>query len=383
MAIPRLPKPQSGGLGGKPPGRAGAGTPRKFKAGNKATNIAGKAVSKIPFVGRPLSGALRLGKGAVEAASGAATAADSPGAAGQSAAAGASRLAGRAGKRVAKSAAKLSKRAAKSLAKQGAKAAAKGVKALAAIPVVGWIILAVLLVLAVLFLILLVISGQTFLASFGDQQTDVALVSDDGSEAAGAQQVFSQTQIPHHNTRNQMEASARATGANTQTREQGLTKISSDRASAVPSFPAGRVEVTAPGLSEPDVVSAGEILLAAIPDDQPGLADLIEWMLPQWVAPYPLMVAEADGVEIEEGEWPEGSGNVRQIVACTWPDHHWAGEPPYEESPGVTAQPGDVTIRGPWARDRQHVCHLLAAANVMWAAWGEVFGDQGFRRLSH
>ena len=382
MAIPRLPKPQSGGLGGKPPGRAGSGPPRPFKAGKKATNIAGKAVSKIPIVGRPLSGALRLGKGAAKAASSAtglaSTAAGSPGEAGQSAAAGASGLAGRVGKGAARSATKLSKRAAKSIAKHGAKAAAKGVKALASIPVVGWIILAALLVVAFLFFILLAISGQTFLASFGDQQTDVAVVSDDGSEAATAQQVFSQTQIPHHNTRNQTEGSARATGANTQNRELGLTEVSAERASATPSFPAGRVEVTAPGLIEPDVVNAGEILLAAIPDDQYDLADLVEWMLPQWVAPYPLMVAEADGVEIEEGEWPEGSGNVHQIVSCAWPDHHWAGEPPYEESPGVAALPADVTIRGPWTQDRQHVCHLLAAADVMWEAWGEVFGDHGF-----
>ena len=375
MAMPKIPKPQAGGsdMSGKPGGRP------SMRPAQRAAGATRKAIGKIPVVGRPLSGLLGAARGGARAAGSAASAAQDPEQAGQQAVSG---LTG-AGKRAGKFAGRTAKRAVKSSARLARKAASRGLKMLMSNPMVGVPVLVVLLIVLLILGLGLFISGQTFVSSFGEQQADVGDV--DTPAGAGGQpgnaSVFAATQVEHDDTTETMEESARATDGGSANRARVASEIHSQRASIAWNYPAGEVEVIVAG--EPPIEGDGrDVMIDVIPLGQRGLADLVEWMLPQWVAPYPVMIAEADGISRADEEWPRGSGETQQVLSCTWPDHEWAGAPPYTNSAGQPIAADTVTIKGPWAQEGQHVCHLIAAADTIWKAWGDVFGEHGFDGLT-
>lgn len=395
MAIPRIPKPQAGGADeGAPDDRTGVPGVRPFSAAGKAGSraaggAASKAVGKIPGVGKPLSAlgglirggsrlARRGGRAAAGAATGAAEAADDSAGALSRAGSGIARRGAQAGKRVTKRLAKGAGNAAKAVAKRAAKSALKGIWTLLSTPPFGWIALAVLAFLALIVGVMFAASVQTFVASFDLGQTDEAVVGGGGGGAGAHQevsQVFVNTQVEHDDTTDNMEASSRATGQPTENLAELSVGIHRHRASQSWGYPAGEVSVTV-GSADPSLVDGRAVLAAVIPSRQRGLADLVEWMLPQWVAPYPVMVVDADNVETGMAEWPPGSGEQTTVVSCPWPSFTWASPPPFGGKTPV--DPDDVLITGPWQTEGQHVCHLIAAADTMWRAWSQIFEDHGF-----
>lgn len=389
MAIPRVPKPQADGAdeaaaNARPanPGVRPFGT-----AGKAASGAAGKAVGKIPVVGKPLSTLGRLARGssrlarrggsaAAGAAQGAADATDDSSSALTRAGGGIARRGAQAGKHMTKRLAKGAGKVAKAAAKRAGKAALNGLKWLLSTPF-GWAILAILAFLALIVGVLFAVSVQTFVSSFDLQQTDVATAGGGGGGAGASHtvsEVFVRTQVEHDTTTDNMETSARASGQPTE--NLAALSVSAHRARASQSFsyPAGEVIITVG--SDSFEADGREVIAAVIPDRQRGLADLVEWMLPQWVSPYPLMVVEADNVEVGMGEWPPGSGIQAEIVSCPWPSFTWANPPPLGGQ--APPDPDDVEIKGPWQTEGQHVCHLIAAAETIWQAWADTFGDHGF-----
>ena len=366
---PKRPRVSGDSAGGAAAGAAG-------RAQGAAGRAAGGLLGKVPVVGRPLQAAAKglgkLGKAGGAAAAGAKQAASGdPEGAGSSVASAAGRKVAGGAKRVGKAAARTAGKAAKQAGKLAARGARNLLAKLVAMGPPGWIIIAVVALLGVVIGIAMWMSVTQFAGSFSVTGSDQQQVSGGGGAGTGStyssDQLFMRTQADRDDVTDAMPG---VFGAD--------SSRSSARASAAAAFPAGAVRVAANGgLS--GVVPGRLVMAEVIPDSQRGLAALVEWMLPQWVAPYPVMIAAAEDVELVDGQWPDSDGNDEEarLVTCGWPEGEWTADPdPGPSLPSVDR--GDVRIEGPWGHEQQHVCHLLAAAQTVWDAWEATFGDDGF-----
>lgn len=377
MPLPRIPKPQAGSsdpAGRKASSSRSGGAPqRKLPAAAKPAVPSARPLRTAGRVLRRGGRAAAKIAGAAAGVAGKATGSDDNADAGSSTrsagrrmaggAAGAARKAGKAAKRVAGKAARSGGRAAR-------RGLTKALRWLLSTPW-GWAVLAVLVLLGLIVAIAFFLSLRQFAESFSTAAPDAQQVSGGGGEGTGRSygpdQVYSLTAADSHDTTDLMAGVF------------GRDPSRVSRLSYLDGYPAGSVRVVVSG-SEPQMVPGGVLLAEAIPDDQAGMADLVEWMLPQWVAPYPVLVAEPENVDVVDGTWPDAAGTPqpRRLVACDWPDTDWSSLGVLADVLPSGAGPDAVRIEGPWYPEQQHVCHLFAAAQVVWEAWETTFGDDGF-----
>lgn len=265
----------------------------------------------------------------------------------------------------AKHTARLVSKAAKATVKMAGKGAKRGIQALASMGPIGWAIIAAILIAFMIFMVFTFLTAQTYIAGFYDQTGDI----EDVMDADGQAMHFTQERIV--STGSVMETSRR-----TYHRPEDGWRRTSDAAAHTYSLTSGtsadvggEVEIE---YGDGRVVDLDDVLNEAIADAN--LQDVVEWMLPQWLRPYPLLIAgEVDGLAESDGE-----------VTCAWPDpeeHLWAGMPdevlPYGSQVAVE-DIDDVGIVQEFVPGQQNICHILAAADVVWEAWGEVFGEAAY-----
>lgn len=357
MAMPRIPKPQAGGSDIR--ARQAAAKPARIAARAARNPLKAALRAPVAAVSRAVKG---TGASSDEGQEGAAASTGSRSASAlRRGARGIGGAAAGLGARAAKGTARLGGKVAKKAVKKAAKQAAKGIAKLLSNPY-GW---AVLVAAALFALIVAVTVGNALLqfgSSFSLANTEVA----GDAMTAGTTGTHIAAQAPGDDAAAALPVAADNSGQIPE----------GHRLSILPTYPAGEVLVEWAGGQE-HLTDGREILYSALPD-RSNLVDVVEWMLPQVAAPYPVLVASPPGVTVSEQAWPTDASEIHQVVTCTWPEGDWAAPPPYEAPDGEPVVPSDVTISGPWGHQQQHVCHLFAAADAMWSAWGKAFGDLAY-----
>ena len=273
---------------------------------------------------------------------------------------GAASAVSRAAGKLAKGTARLAGRAAGKAARAAAKQAARGIQKLIAMGPPGWAILAGVVLMLGFAVLIGTLATVTFVDSFHEQQADFEDAVDTSTRALHI------TQSRPASVGESMEVSRRTH------QEPGDTFWHPDSANlyrdpvSSPARTHGGVRLlSAHGLDE--AVDADEVIDMAITDN--GLRALVEWMLPQWLRPYPVMIAgDHVGVATEDD------------IRCGWPDpatQTWAAPPHITNADtGAEYAWNDLTIVAPWESGTQNVCHLLAAADMLWQAWPRIFGAE-------